>query len=71
MDQLAGGHGGLDPVKEADELLVAMARPALTDHGAVEDIQRGEQRGRAVPDIIVIVLGSAWSISPKATANAH
>jgi hypothetical protein len=34
-------------------LLVAMPRHALTDHGAVEDIERCEQCGRAVPDIIV------------------
>ena len=53
VDELAGRHGGLDAVEETDELLVAMARHALTDHGAVEDIERGEQRGRAVPDIIV------------------
>jgi hypothetical protein len=48
VDELAGRHGGLDPVEETDELLVAMLRQALTDHGAVEDIERGKQRGRAV-----------------------
>ena len=53
MDQLAGRHGGLDPVEETDELLMAMPRHALTNHRAVEDVERREQRGRAVPDIIV------------------
>ena len=53
VDELAGGHDRLDPVEEADEFLVAMARHALAGHRAVEDIERGEQRGRAVPDIIV------------------
>ena len=47
MDEFAGRHRGLDTVEETDELLVAMARHALADHGAVEDIERGEQRGRA------------------------
>jgi len=46
VDQLAGGHGGLDPVEETDEFLVAMARHALADHCAVEDIQRSEHNAR-------------------------
>jgi hypothetical protein len=53
MDELAGGHDGLDPVEEADEFLVPMARYTLVDDRPIEDIQRGEQRGRTVPDIIV------------------
>jgi hypothetical protein len=28
-----------------------MPRHALTNHRAVEDIERGEQRGRAVPEL--------------------
>jgi hypothetical protein len=40
-------------VEEADEFLVPVSSHALADHRAVEDIQRGEHRGRAVPDIIV------------------
>jgi hypothetical protein len=43
VDELAGGHGGLD----------AVSRHALADHGAVEDVERGEQCGRAALDIIV------------------
>src|SRR5262245_18201692 len=53
VDQLAGGHDGFDPVQETDELLVAMPRHALADHAAVEDIECGKQRGRAVPDVVV------------------
>ena len=50
---LPAGHGGLDPVEEADELLVPVSGHALADHRAIEDIQRGEQRGRAVLNRIV------------------
>ena len=53
VDQLAGRHRGLDPVEEADEFLMAMARHALADDRAVEDIERREQRGRAVADVIM------------------
>jgi hypothetical protein len=53
VDQLAGWHGGLDPVEEADELLVPVPRHALADDAAIQDIEGGEQRGRSVPDVIV------------------
>src|SRR5215471_10045671 len=53
MDQLAGRYDRFDPVEETGELLVAMSRHALTNNGAVEDIERGEQCGRAMPEIIV------------------
>ena len=53
MDEFAGRYDLLDAVEETDEHLVVMSRHALTNEGAVEDIERGEQRGRAVPDIIV------------------
>ena len=53
VDQLAGRHGGLDPIEKADELLVAVPCHALADHGAVEDIERGEQRGGAVALVVV------------------
>jgi len=38
---------------KTDKLLMPMPRHALADHRTVEDIERREQRGRAVPDIIV------------------
>jgi hypothetical protein len=65
VDQLAGRHGGLDPVEEADELLVSMPRHALTDHAAVKHVQRRKQGGRAVPDIVVM---GCTSPAPVASA---
>ena len=53
VDVLAGRHRGLDGVEEADELLVAVALHVAADDGAVEDVQRGEQRGGAVPLVVV------------------
>ena len=43
MDELACRHRRLDPVEEADEFLVPMARHTLADHRAVEDIESREQ----------------------------
>jgi len=48
VDDFSGRDGTLDGVEEADELLVAMPPHAAPDHGSVEDVERGEQRGRAV-----------------------
>jgi hypothetical protein len=53
MDQLASGDSGLNPIEEAGEFLMAMTRHTLADDGAVEDIERREQRRRAVADVIV------------------
>ena len=53
VDQLAGRHGALDGVQEAQELLVPVALHAAADHRAFEDIERGEQGGRAIADIVV------------------
>jgi hypothetical protein len=53
MDQLAGRDVALDPIQEADELLVAMALHALTDDRPVQDVERGEQRGRPVALVVV------------------
>ena len=53
VNELAGRHRGLDPVEKPDEFLVAMARHALADDRAIEDIEGGKQRGRAMPDLIV------------------
>src|SRR5271155_257382 len=48
MDELAGWHCGLDPVQEADEFLVAMARHALADgrRRAASRGARGSASGR-------------------------
>jgi hypothetical protein len=53
VNELAGWHRGLDPVQKTDEFLMVMTRHALAYHRALEDVERREQGGRAVPDIIV------------------
>ena len=51
------GRGlAVDLVKEADELLMPVAAHALADDLAVEDVEGGEQSGRAVP---LIIMGSS------------
>src|SRR5687767_14165444 len=53
VDHLAGRHGALDRVEEADELLVPVPRHAAADHPAVEDVEGGEQRGGAMALVVV------------------
>jgi hypothetical protein len=48
VDDFSGWDGAFDGVEEADELLVAMPLHAASDPGSVEDVERGEQSGRAV-----------------------
>ena len=48
MDGLVRRKFGLDGVEEADEFLMAVALHVAADHRAIEDIERGEQRSRAV-----------------------
>ena len=43
MNDPAGPDRALDSVEELDELLVGVARHAAADHGAVEDVEGGEQ----------------------------
>src|SRR5262249_45851518 len=43
----------IDRVQEGHALGVGMARLTTLDHVALEDIQRGEERGRAVPLVIM------------------
>jgi hypothetical protein len=45
-------------VEEADELLMAMALHAPADHRPVQDVERGEQGGRAVAPPVVVSHGS-------------
>src|SRR6202163_3432723 len=49
MDDFAGRDLRLDGVEYPDELLMAVALHAAADHVALEHIESGEQRGRAVP----------------------
>jgi hypothetical protein len=48
VDHFAGRHRALDGIKEAQELLVPVALHAAADHGALEHVERGEQRGHAM-----------------------
>ena len=53
VDDLAGRDCGLDLVQEADELLMPVALHAAADHRPVQDVERGEQGGRAVALVVV------------------
>ena len=53
MDDLAGRDVPLDPIEEADKLLMAVTGHVLADHRAFQDVQRGEQRGGSVALVIV------------------
>ena len=53
MHGFGGRDGLLDGVEEADELLMAMALHAPSDDLAVQHVEGGEQRGRAVALVVV------------------
>jgi hypothetical protein len=53
VDCLACRHLRLDGIEESDELLMAMMLHIASDDGAVENVEGGEQRGRAVTLIVV------------------
>jgi len=53
VDQLAGWHFGFDGVEGPDQLLVAIPLHAATDDAALQHVQRREQRGRAVPLVVM------------------
>ena len=53
VDAFAGRDLTLDRVEEADELLMAMALHVAADDGAVEHVERGEQRGGAISLVIM------------------
>ena len=53
VDHLAGRHRALDGVEELDELLMPVVRHAAADDLAVEHVEGGEQRRRAVALVIV------------------
>ena len=53
MDRLSRRDLRLDGVEEADELLVAVALHVAADDGAVEDVEGGEQRRRAMAFVVV------------------
>src|SRR5439155_23693855 len=49
MDLAPARRRVADALEELQELAVPVARQTAPDHGAVEDVERGEQRGSAVP----------------------
>jgi len=53
VDRLSLGNVRVNLIEEADEFLMPMALHVAADNGAVENIERGEQRGRAVALVIV------------------
>ncbi len=62
VDHLARRHGDLDRVREADELAMAMALHAAVEHGALKDVQGGEQgRGAVTPVVVGLGGGDPWS----------
>ena len=52
VDHLAGRHGALDGVEEADEFLMPVALHAVADHRALEHVEGGEQ-GRGAVALVV------------------
>ena len=53
VDRLAGRDLALDLVEKADELLMPVALHALADDLALQHVERGEQRRRAVALVVV------------------
>ena len=53
VHRLVAGNAGVDGVQEADELLVPMLLHVAADNGAIENIERGEQSGRAIALVIM------------------
>jgi hypothetical protein len=53
VDCLAGGDLAFDGVEKANELLMPVALHVAPDDGSVEHVHGGEQRGRAVPLVVV------------------
>ena len=65
MDEFAGRHGGLDGVEETDELAVAMTLHAAAEHRAIQNVEGGKQRRRAVAGIVVGLSGWVpWAEGP-------
>ena len=53
VDHQSFRHRGLDGIGKADELLMLLALLAAGDDRAVEHVEGGERRRRAVADIVV------------------
>ena len=66
VDGLVRGHLALDAVEEADELLMAVALHVLPDDRSIQNVERREQRGRAVA---FVVYGSWCRRGPSSSAG--
>ncbi len=53
VDSLVGRHLGVDGVEKTDELLMPVTLHVPADNGAVEHVEGGKQRRRAVPLAVV------------------
>ena len=53
VDRLSLGDLRVDLIEEADELLMPMTFHVAADDGAIENVERGEQCGRAVALVVV------------------
>ena len=53
VDGLVRRHLALDAVEEADELLMAVALHVLSDDRSIQNVERREQRGRAVAFVVM------------------
>ena len=53
MHHLADRHRRLDDVEEAEEFLMPVPRRALAKHGAIQHVERREQRRRAMAGVVV------------------
>src|SRR5437867_9083015 len=55
VDIFSGGDLGFERIQEADELLMPVTLHAAANHLALKQVERGEESGRAVALVIVIV----------------
>ena len=53
VDRLSRRHLRFDGIEEADKLLVPMVLHVATDDGAIEDVESGEERSRAMTFVVV------------------
>jgi len=53
VDVESGRHVGFDVAQEGQELLTAMLGLALRQHAAIGNVQRREESGRAMVDVVV------------------